>query len=641
LIEYLQQKRYGRATFLPLSSIKPRSIDKVYFEHLTRHGVYGVASDIVKYDIEISKAIKSLLGSTIIVDNIDVGIDIAKKCGYGFKIVSLQGDVLSTAGAITGGQKRETKDNISILGQDRERAELEQKLDDIKKDIATLDSKKEQTTKNQQDIMQSIDNIGKEIVAMDIKLAKNTQKIDSLTEYLQELETAHSNIARETVVVHSKSIDIDKDIKNIQQTETEVSGDKQTTNDELQKRQAQYVELVTKRDELNKVIADINIDLTKQEGEYSRYVEIVDVQKLRLASLDKTALKLDIEVQQQQSILDSFKKEIDSLQQNSQENSLVNSLKQELYKLETQKEEFNEQQLCIDRRRTSIQEELRKLGDQRAKEESQLIKVDSDIELMGVKIMDEYGLSFDDCLLLKRDITISTATKEQNQIKKLIAELGNINLDAIDEVKILFEEYNNFCTQIDDLEKAKADIQKIIKDLNREMSTKFDKEFQKIRQNFVQVFRELFNGGTADLVIQTTDDMTESQKLEAGIEIIAQPPEKKLQSISLLSGGERALTAIAILFAILRLKPMPFCVLDEIEAALDDANAHRFAKYLRNFSKETQFIVITHRKPTMEMADCLYGVTMEEKGVSKIVSVKLSDALRVAETSENSSVVGA
>lgn len=212
-------------------------------------------------------------------------------------------------------------------------------------------------------------------------------------------------------------------------------------------------------------------------------------------------------------------------------------------------------------------------------------------------------------------------------MKRQIKALGYVNVGAIEQSKVAYEEYHNMDVQREDLQKAEADLMKILKEISDEMLGRFNEQFQKIRENFIKIFKELFDGGFADLIIQESED-----PLEAGIEIVAQPPEKNLQSISLLSGGERALTAIAILFAILRLKPMPFCVLDEIEAALDDANAGRFARYLRRFSEETQFIVITHRKPTMELADNLYGVTMEEKGVSKIVSVKLSEAVAAAES---------
>ena len=208
-------------------------------------------------------------------------------------------------------------------------------------------------------------------------------------------------------------------------------------------------------------------------------------------------------------------------------------------------------------------------------------------------------------------------------IKKQISALGYVNVGAIEELKEVTARYDDMATQRDDLKTAEADLLKIIKELTTEMETRFKTQFDQINVNFQKTFKELFGGGRAELKLEEEDNL-----LECGINIIAEPPGKKLQSITLLSGGERALTAVAILFAILKLRPMPFCVLDEIEAALDDANVERFAKYLKNFSKDTQFIVITHRKPTMELADSLYGVTMEEKGVSKIVSVKLSDAIK-------------
>ena len=214
---------------------------------------------------------------------------------------------------------------------------------------------------------------------------------------------------------------------------------------------------------------------------------------------------------------------------------------------------------------------------------------------------------------------------EITNLRKEINALGHVNVNAIEDSKELNERYNTYKTQEDDLLKAEADILQAIKDLSDEMTKKFNEDFAKIQENFAKIFKELFGGGNAKLVLLESDD-----PLNAGIEIVAQPPGKTLQSITLLSGGEKALTAIAILFAILKLRPMPFCLLDEIEAALDDANVVRFASYLRRFSQDTQFIVITHRKPTMELADSLFGVTMEEKGVSKIVSVKLNEAISKA-----------
>ena len=250
--------------------------------------------------------------------------------------------------------------------------------------------------------------------------------------------------------------------------------------------------------------------------------------------------------------------------------------------------------------------------------------MDSDLEQMQERIFEEYSLTYETCIEFKRpDFNIEEGMPEISRIKKEIQKLGYVNVNAIEDSKTLLERYEELSTQEADLSKAEEDLNQIISELSTEMATRFETQFNKINENFKTTFRELFGGGNARLELTEADNL-----LEAGVDIVAEPPGKKLQNITLLSGGEKALTAIAILFAILKLKPMPFCLLDEIEAALDEANVERFAQYLKRFSKVTQFIVITHRKPTMELADSLYGVTMEEKGVSKMVSVKLSEAVK-------------
>ena len=273
------------------------------------------------------------------------------------------------------------------------------------------------------------------------------------------------------------------------------------------------------------------------------------------------------------------------------------------------------------------QEELNELKEKRFEHEKRLNDIDINLQIDSEKIAEEYNLDYQGCLEFRLpDYDYREGAAEANRLKREILRLGYVNPEAIEEYRILKERLDEQAKQKEDLEKSIADIRKVIKEMVSEMLTRFDRSFERIQANFTQVFRQLFGGGNAKLILEEAED-----PLEAGIEIIAEPPGKKLQSISLLSGGERAMTAIAILFAILKLRPMPFCVLDEIEAALDDANAERFAKFLRAFSKNTQLIVITHRKPTMEIADTMYGVTMEEQGVSKVVSVKLEDAVKVAQ----------
>lgn len=272
-------------------------------------------------------------------------------------------------------------------------------------------------------------------------------------------------------------------------------------------------------------------------------------------------------------------------------------------------------------------DELTRLHDKKFREEMNLSKVDSELENMQERIYEEYSLTYTTCQDLRRaDFDINEALPEISKLKKSINALGYVNVNAIEDCKVLYERYDDLNTQAQDLEKAQDDLNKIIKDLSGIMIEKFNNELNRINESFKLTFRELFGGGTAKLAL-----CDENDPLESGVEIFAQPPGKKIQNMTLLSGGEKSLTAMAVIFAILRIKPLPFCLFDEVEAALDDSNVEIVDKYLKKLSNETQFILITHKKPTMEYAQALFGVTMEEKGVSKIVSVQLSDAIRHAQ----------
>lgn len=307
--------------------------------------------------------------------------------------------------------------------------------------------------------------------------------------------------------------------------------------------------------------------------------------------------------------------------------SALQEVRDKLAKLDNSKSSLHTTVQELDAKKMIYSGEIQDIRDKKFKEEMQLSKIDSDIEIMQERVWEEYNLTYSSAVNYRTDgYKLEEGIAESAKIKRQIQHLGYINVNAIETLAEVSTRYNDLSKQRDDLEKAKQDLLNIIKELTDQMQVKFVTQFNKINQNFQKVFKELFGGGKAELVLQENESV-----LDAGIDIIAEPPGKKLQSITLLSGGERALTAIAILFAILKLKPMPFCVLDEIEAALDDTNAERFAKYLNRFSETTQFIVITHRKPTMELADALYGVTMEEKGVSKMVSVQLSEAVKNSE----------
>ena len=302
---------------------------------------------------------------------------------------------------------------------------------------------------------------------------------------------------------------------------------------------------------------------------------------------------------------------------------MVDDLRAKLKQTTENKTALNERIKQIDIERLDLHKSIQELKDRVSSQQIALTKLDADLENMQQRIMDEYGEDYDGCLKYKTDdFEIEGAASQVTSLKRQITMLGAINPNAVAEYKEVKERYDKMASDKADMEKAIDDLNVALDEIRQEMLNIFNDGFSKINENFKQTFKELFGGGRAELELDYTDC---EDPLDAGVEIVACPPGKKLTKISLLSGGERALTAIAILFAIIGMRPMPFCVLDEIEAALDEANVGRYAKYLKKFSTETQFIVITHRKPTMENADTLFGVTMEEKGVSKIVSVKLSE----------------
>ena len=304
-------------------------------------------------------------------------------------------------------------------------------------------------------------------------------------------------------------------------------------------------------------------------------------------------------------------------------NSKLIAVKAKITEMEAVKGDLHDSIGTLEQERTSLNGELARLNEKIYHEEARLAQIDTNIENMQDRILEDYELTYLTALDLKdADFDPSGASSKINELKREINKLGHVNVNAIEDSKSLDERYTELSTQLQDLEKAEADVLGVIKELSDQMTEQFMTQFNRVNENFGKIFKELFGGGKAELAL------TDGDALTAGVDIRAVPPGKALGgNLSLLSGGEKSLTAIAILFAILKLRPMPFCLLDEIDAALDDANVERFAKYLHRFASETQFIVITHRKPTMELADNLYGVTMENKGVSKVVSVKLSEAI--------------
>ncbi len=625
IVNYLKQNRFGRATFLPISSVKERSVPDYVRSKLNARGVLGIASELISYEKRLEPIFKHLLGGTVIVDNLDNAVELARVTSYSVKIVTLDGDIINPQGSITGGSKKEV--TSTLIGREREIKELTKSLEVLKNDVKSL-LDKQQATKEE---IQSLNN----------ELIKLNQDLHE-TEVIQVKE--NDEISR----LEDASLDLERENRQLDFALESILDRLEMLGDALKKATSEQQEMTDKRDEANetKRQASSRFDTLRKQRE-SLYDTLTELKvKQASSSSEKTAIENDIErienslaesnyrlrenkLEYQKTLTDisTLKAELERMTEENAYKVNMQELKEvrdKLANLDTYKTSLQNDMNLADERKMALSAEIQRASEKKTKEEMNLAKIDTDIEAMQERVFEEYNMTYSSAVAFKRpDFDLSAGMSESAKIKKQISALGYVNVGAIEEIKDVQARYEDMAAQRDDLQTAEADLVKIIKELTGEMETRFKEQFEKINVNFQKVFKELFGGGKAELRLDE-----EGSVLDCGINIIAEPPGKKLQSITLLSGGEKALTAVAILFAILKLSPMPFCVLDEIEAALDDANVERFAKYLKNFSKDTQFIVITHRKPTMELADSLYGVTMEEKGVSKIVSVKLSDAIK-------------
>lgn len=626
LIDYLKTNKFGRVTFLPITSVKTRDIPSFAATKLNMNGILGIASELISYDENYSAVFKSLLGATVIADNLDNATAFARATSFSVRVVTLDGDIISTAGSMTGGSRKENASGL--IGRDREIEELKNKLTELKEDITGLEqsysSLKNEQIKKSDELSKKID----EIHEYEMNKAKQEEILSAYEAQSDELATNISE-ARVNLSVNQDKIDfvqrqielILKESENVSAAKSQASESKRQANDDFGK-----LRLV--RDELFAQIGDIRLKIESEKnnlGVIERSLERIFVSSAENEYRTKETL---LEVQRNNQEIDNYNQKISEIMTNSEfsaEGKKVDAVSEQISKLTTEKKIAQQKMNEADGNKMILAGEIQRARDRRAKEENAIVKIDSDLENMQNRVWEEYQMTYGDAKEKAiPDFNIKEGSAECAEVKRKIQRLGNVNLSAIEDIKTVSERYDDLSRQRDDLVKAQEDLRLIIKNLTETMEVKFNSCFEEIRQNFRVIFKELFGGGKADICL---DD--EKNPLECGIEVIAEPPGKKLQSITLLSGGEKALTAVAILFSILKLRPMPFCVLDEIEAALDDANVERYAKYLHRYSGDTQFIVITHRKPTMELADALYGVTMEEKGVSKVVSVKLSDAIKL------------
>ena len=624
LVSYLKSKNYGRATFLPISSVKPKYISDNLKHLLSSKGCYGVASDLIEYDDYLAPIVDSLLSNTVVVNNMETAVYLANQSKFGFRIVTLDGDIINTGGSIAGGSKKSEASNL--LSREHEIELNGERIKVLSNKVTELQKAFNNYQSMYDKLMREVEVQTKVLHDCDVLMAQKE-------EVLRHAQEDNSNFAIEIEEISQdlSRIDARRDVleKELQVSRRIDANNTQVKDNDTSVDMNSYDILREKRDNLAGRITDIKVKLATLESENASQVNeldrLLEEQEVLSQNIDennalltKNAKTIELTISMDNS--SGNKEYLDT-------DERLSTVKAKVVEMEEVKEQLHSSLAQIEEDRTRVTNEYSKLQERIYQEEAKLAQIDTTIENMQERILEDYELTYLTSLDLKDpDYDPSNGMTRINELKREINKLGHVNVNAIEDSKELDARYSELTVQLEDLQKAESDVMAVIKDLSDQMTEKFDTQFQKINENFSRTFKELFGGGRAKLVLTDEDVLT------AGVEIIAEPPGKALGgNLSLLSGGEKSLTAIAILFAILKLRPMPFCLLDEIDAALDDANVERFAKYLHRFSDETQFIVITHRKPTMELANNLYGVTMENKGVSKVVSVKLSEAMQTVQ----------
>ena len=621
MIDYLRNNRLGRATFLPMTSVRSKVLNNEERRLLSMPGCLGVASELISFDEEYRGVMENLLGRTVIAKDLDSGIPIMRAGRQAFRLVTLAGDVMHSGGSMTGGTAQ--KSAVSLLGREREMKELQRTLSDERKELAALRDELTSMQAQREELKrlrnEAMDRVHQEEIAVareqervfnaKAELTAASQQLERTRDARQQLQESIEEIERDLreaqALAQNETIDreaMDQKTEALQKALYEAREKADAQRDLVTKMRLQYAELSYTLDTLRR-------DKQRRDQEFRQLAQTLsNLQRERDEKKEQLTQAEALLVQQEEAC--------------RRQEKLVEEAKNRADQLDTQRQEKNQKQReCV-----NLSEEIHKEYDADSiklhRTELSRDRAENDLKVMTDHIFNTYDLTYAGAEEFRAEGTfdLSGSEKEAAGLRSRIREMGPVNVAAIEEYAATKERFDDLTTQQQDLTKAEEDLQTLITRLLSQMEKQFVAEFDKLGEYFKETFARLFGGGYAELKLTDPDDA-----LNCGIEIIAQPPGKKLQLLSLLSGGERALTAIAILFAMLKLKPTPFCILDEIEAALDEANIGYFADYLSEYAHTTQFVVVTHRKGTMERCDALYGVAMQERGVSGMVSVNLQD----------------
>jgi chromosome segregation protein len=619
MIDYLKSQKKGRATFLPLNTVTGWEVS-IPDNDRNEFGLIGSANTVLKNDPKYNKVFINLLGRTIIANSLEEAINYSKKTGFKSRIVTVDGEIINPGGSLTGGSTK--NQSISILNRKQTLADLEI---NIKKLRDRIEIKKVSIKESELEFdgrLITKGDLADEMSSLMTRITSIEKEIDN-TQYQYEIQIQSAASKRteiEGLKDELRELDLRKTQLNLEQKT--LKEDHGNLEDEIAGLQTNYDENKKIKAILDNEIYETRIKLNSLEKSLGSYKERIQENELTIAETRELIQFKEAELQRLQKEISESILEKKGLQeyiqrQSTSEEEEAGVLRDKVREKETLMKEFYQLQdrlRELTKRQTAVERELNKLEIDQAKAQLQ-------IENILEKLENDYEITLAEAEKLYSEIEDIRGTKKTiTQLKQGIKELGNVNISSIEEYENVLERFEFLNKQVIDLNGAKEDIESVVKDMEKKMRVQFRKSFQEINERFSETFAILFKGGKARLEIDDGDDI-----LTAGIEIMAQPPGKKLQSLTLLSGGEKSLTAVALLFAILKTRPSPFCILDEIDAALDEANISRYTSYLNSLEDNTQFVLITHRKTTMEIADVLYGVTMEEEGVSRMISLKLKD----------------
>ena len=599
-ISYLKTNNKGRATFLPMTAIKPKTMNNKG-DIFKNTGVIGIAKELISYDAQYENIMSSLLERVIIVDTIDNGIALSKKTNYSYKIVTLDGELFNVGGSMTGGSI--SKRSTGIFSRGREIGELRENLKVLVSEYNELNSELDSMNNLIEESNKNLKSSNEMLQSLHINRTRSVAEVTKSKEYVDDYKTRIECSGSESEKLELTISEDEKQIKQYENDLAAITAEINSVNEKIQEYQSKIQENRDIRESSIREINDLKLEINQINNEIYNF----NYNKKRI---ETEVMELNTGIENFKSEISEYESQIDDKEKNKQsifENA--EQLKEEYTKFIKMQEE---------QRQTETKNAIEK---QLSRFEVRKEQLENERKNLYNNMWEEYEITYVVAKNYEKlDMSSEDLVKEERNLKNQMKALGNVNMNAVEEYAEISEKYQFLIKNRDDIKQSEEKLIGIIEQLNVLMEEQFREQFKVISDNFAETFKEMFGGGEASLKLSNDQDI-----LNCGIDIIVQPPGKTLQNMMLLSGGEKALTAISLLFAILKMKPSPFCILDEIEAALDDANVNRYADYLKNFVDDTQFIVITHRKGTMEAADILYGVTMQEKGVSKLVSVKFDE----------------